>query len=178
MDVDQAHLDARIQDLRDLAESLTPEQAERVKERVRDRISASNITLDEASVGGALELLFALPRGAGRLPDLLGGVRGVVGGAGRSVGDALSVVNPFGSSGGNGLGVVAEQAGAILGQLGDLLGRVGGVGGAVSTAGQALGQAGELAGAAGEVAGAAGEVATVILEAIGEVLGGLGDLSL
>ena len=50
-------------------------------------------------------------------------MREVAGGAGRSIGDALSAVYPFG--GGNPAGAAAEQAGVTLGIMGDVLGGLG-----------------------------------------------------
>ncbi len=124
MDVNQANPDTRLQalqGLQDLAGRLTPEQAGQVRERVRDRVSAADLSVDDASVSGALDLLFALPRGVGRLPNLLGGMRDMVGGAGQALGSVGDVVGPAAEA----AGATGELAGVILAAIGDILGGLG-----------------------------------------------------
>ena len=108
--------------------------------------------LGDAGLEGALHLLFALPRSVSRLPEILGGMREVVGETGRSVGDALSAVNPFGLSDIR-LGPVAEQASTILGELGNLIGSAGSVSGdAISAADSVLASGTRPASPAGTLA--------------------------
>jgi hypothetical protein len=182
----QANLDTH---LAELARNLTPEQAQQVKERVRDKISASNVDLSPEVIDGAFNLIGALVSSRFSLPGL--------GGAGNKLGAVLSILDASKSSGGTGLaGHAGEALGGVLGGIGKVIGNSGGVGnlamgglaklmgGAGKGGSGAIGAVGDLVGNASNIADvvgalfasapdageAAGGLAGVILEALGDVI--------
>jgi len=178
----QANLDGH---LADLARNLTPEQAQQVKTRVREKISASGWDLSPEAVDGAFNLIGALVSNRLSLPGL--------GGAGDKLGAVLSFLDVSKLSGKAGLAGQAGQAiGGVLGGLGKAVGGTGNVGnlalgglskllaGAGKTGGDAIGAASDLVGNAGAVADVvgqvfnaapdAGDLAGLIIEAIGDAL--------
>lgn len=182
----QANLDTH---LAELARNLTPEQAQQVKERVRDKISASNVDLSPEVIDGAFSLIGALAHNRFSLPGF--------GGAGDKLGTVLSMLDISKLSGGTGLaGQAGEAIGGVLGGIGKAIGNSGDVGnlalgglakligGAGKGGSGAIGAVGDLVGNASNIADvvgalfasapdageAAGDLAGVILEALGDVI--------
>jgi hypothetical protein len=162
-DFNQASLDEH---LTNLTQNLTPEQAQQVKERVREKASGGWFDMPPDAIDGAFDLVGAVLNGIVALPDL--------GGAGGKFGSALS---GLAGNAGNLLSSVPDLGSSALGGLAKL---VGGAGDLAGNAGDAAGAVAELAGNAGaivDVLGAvldaapdAGELAGAILEALGDVL--------
>jgi len=94
-DFNQASLDEH---LANLTQNLTPEQAQQVKERVREKASGGWFDMPPDAVDGAFDLVSAVLQGIVVLPDM--------GGAGNKLGSALSGL--------------AGNAGSLLGSLPDL----------------------------------------------------------
>jgi hypothetical protein len=182
----QANLDTH---LADLARNLTPEQAQQVKERVREKISASNFDVSPEAIDGAFSLISALARNQLSLPSL--------GAAGDRLGTVLSALDMSKLSGGSALaGQAGEALGGVLGGLGKVIGgsgvgadkALGGlaklIGGVAHTRSGAIGAVGDLVGNAANIADiagalfksvpnagdAAGGLAGAILEALGDVI--------
>ena len=178
----QAGLD---QQLAQLAQNLTPEQALQVKERVREKVSASGWDLSPEAVDGAFNLIGALVSNRLSLPGL--------GGAGDKLGAVLSLLDVGKLTSGSGLaGQAGEALGGLVGGIGKAIGDSGNIGsvalggiskllgGAGKSGGDAIGAVGDLVGNAGAVADVVGQVlnaapdagdpAGAIIEAIGEVL--------
>jgi len=162
-DFNQASLDEH---LANLTQNLTPEQAQQVKERVREKASGGWFDMPPDAIDGAFDLVSAVLQGIVVLPDM--------GGAGNKLGSALSGL--------------ARNAGSLLGSLPDLGGSalsglaklVGGAGDLAGNAGDAVGAVTDLASNAGAIVDVlsavldagpdAGELAGAILEALGDVL--------
>jgi hypothetical protein len=160
-DFNQASLDEH---LASLAQNLTPEQAEQVKERVQQKVSAGGFDYTPGAIDGAFNLVGAVLNGAVSVPGNLGGV-------GDRLAGLLGALDPrhLGSGIGNLLGHAPDLGGAI----GDVAGHAGdAVGAVVDLAGGAAGAVDAL-GSVVEVAGSAGELAGIVLEALGDVLGSL-----
>jgi hypothetical protein len=174
----QASLDAR---LAEIAPNLSPEQAAQVKERVRERVSAGGIDTSTDAIDGAFHLIGGLLSGAIPTPNL--------GGLGERLTGALAAFDPrqLGSAGI--VGDLPSQAGGVLAGLGRALGSMPDLAGSLfgkgaEVAGTAAGAAGSIGDVAGNAAGAigalgdlvdAGDLAGIVLEALGDVLGSLGN---
>jgi hypothetical protein len=159
-DFNQASLDEH---LANLTRNLTPEQAQQVKERVREKATGGWFELPPEAIDGAFDLAGAVLNGIVALPDL--------GSAGGKVGSALSELT---GNAGKLLGSVPDLGGSALSGLARLLG------GAGDLAGNAGDTVSDLAGSAGaivdvfsavlDVAPDAGDLAGAILEALGDAL--------
>jgi hypothetical protein len=186
-DFNQASLDEH---LANLTQNLTPEQAQQVKERVREKASGGWFDMPPAAIDGAFDLVGAVLNGIVALPN--------IGNAGGKVGSVLSGLDPrqFGVlRGGDLLGQAGDAVSGLAGSAGNLLGSVPDLGSsALGSLAKLVGGAGDLAGNAGDAAGAvadlagnagaivdvlgavldaapdAGELAGAILEALGDVL--------
>jgi hypothetical protein len=162
-DFNQASLDEH---LADLTQNLTPEQAQQVKERVREKASGGWFDMPPDAIDGAFDLVGTVLNGIVALPD--------IGGAGNKAGSALSGL--VGNAGHLPSGV-PDFGGSALSSLAKL---VGGAGDLAGNAGDAVGAVADLAGNAGAIvdvlgtvldaAPDAGELAGAILEALGDVL--------
>ena len=107
----QASLDAR---LAEIAGNLTPEQAIRVKERVRERIAGSNLDFTPEAIDGAFNLIGAIASRTISLPNL--------GAAGERLSSMLGTLDLRHIS--LPVGDMAGQAGAALTRMAGGLGRV------------------------------------------------------
>jgi hypothetical protein len=182
-DFSQADLDAH---LADLARNLTPEQAQRVKERVRERVAASDLDFAPEAIDGAFRLIGGFVNGVISAPNL--------GGLGERLTGALAAFDPRQLGGlsvprGDHRGQASEGLGRIVGGLGRVWEAMPEIGGALlgkgaELAGAATGAAGSISDTAGiaadalgalgglvNVGGAAGELAGIVLEELGDVLG-------
>jgi hypothetical protein len=172
-DFTQSTLDAH---LAELAQNLTLEQAEQVRERVHQRVSSSNLDLTPAAVNGAFDLLGAIGHGLVALPD--------AGGVGERLGGILSALDSRSLGAANLTGTAGDALAGLVSGLSRLMGGATDLGGsAMSGIGKLFGGAGDLgSGAAGaardlpgavpDVGEAAGALAGFVVEALGEVLGG------
>jgi hypothetical protein len=175
----QSSLDAR---LAEIAPNLSPEQAAQVKERVRERVAAGGIDGSPDAIDGAFGLIGGLLSGAIPTPDL--------GGLSERLTGALAALDPrqlggggstrdLTSQAGDALGGVLAGLGRALGSMPDLAGSLFGKGAEI--AGTAAGAAGSIGDFAGNAAGAlgdlvdAGDLAGIVLDALGDVLGSLGN---
>jgi len=187
-DFNQANLDEH---LANLTQNLTPEQAQQVKERVREKASGGWFDMPPEAIDGVFDLVGAVLNGIVALPD--------IGGAGGKLGSVLSGLDPrqLGGvlRGGDLLGQAGDAMSGLAGGAGNLLGSVPDIGSSVlGGLAKLVGGAGDLAGNAGDAAGAvadlagnagaivdvlgavldaapdAGELAGAILEALGDVL--------
>jgi len=158
-DFNQASLDEH---LANLTQNLTPEQAQQVKERVREKASGGWFDMPPDAIDGAFDLVGAVFNGIVALPD--------IGGAGGKLGSALS---GLAGNAGNLLSSVPDLGSSALGGLAKL---VGGAGDLAGNAGDAAGAVADLAGNAGAIVDVLGAVldaapdAGAILEALGDVL--------
>src|SRR4029079_12523208 len=82
-DFNQASLDEH---LANLTQNLTPEQAQQVKERVREKASGGWFDMPPDAIDGAFDLVGAVLNGIVALPD--------IGSAGGKVGSVLSGLDP------------------------------------------------------------------------------------
>jgi hypothetical protein len=160
-DFNQASLDEH---LANLAQTLTPEQAEQVTEKVRQRASGGWFDLTAASIDGAFELVGAVLNGAVSLPGNPGGV-------GDRLAELFGALDPLQLGGiGNLLGSVPDLGGAAAGAIGELAGHAGDAAGMVAELAGNADAVTDILGSVLDAAPSAGELAGFILEAIGEVL--------
>lgn len=155
-DFNQASLDEH---LANLTQNLTPEQAQQVKERVREKASGGWFDMPPDAIDGAFDLVGAVLNGIVALPDL--------GGAGGKFGSALS---GLAGNAGNLLSSVPDLGCSALGGLAKLVGGAGDAAGAVAELAGNAGAIVDVLGAVLDAAPDAGELAGAILEALGDVL--------
>jgi hypothetical protein len=171
----QASLDAR---LADIAGNLTPEQAIRVKERVRERIAGSNLDFTPEAIDGAFNLIGAIASRTISLPNLgaagerlssmLGtlDLRHISLPVGDMAGQAGAALTRMAGGLGRVWGAVPDIGAALTGHAGDVSGAIGDLAGSAQGAADALGNVVDIAGSAGDLAG-------IVLGALGDVLGSI-----
>jgi hypothetical protein len=177
-DFTQANLDAH---LAELSQTLTPEQAARVKERVHQRVSSSNLDLSPEAVDGAFQLIGAIVPASdlGAVGERLAGIVSALDPRNLPGASADAISGLFGGLG-RLMGGAADLGGTAVGGFGKLLGGAGDLGsGAAGAVGDLAGNAPEVIGAIGgllesapDAGEAAGALAGFVVEALGEVLSG------